>query len=101
MPGIRPVGLLQVGAQLVAGAGPAGVVARDEDPAAGQAAGILQAVVVVALPAMQRDGDAAQPVQGLLGIDAEVGVVLLGQGIAFFHVSRRSWRPFSIREGMG
>ena len=52
-------GLGGVGAKFVGVAGPAGIVARGHD-AAGQRADALEAGDVVALPALHRDGDAAQ-----------------------------------------
>ena len=71
-------GLVEVGAQFVGRAGLAGIVARDRQAAADRLAGVLEAADVVALPAVERDGDARQPRQGELGVHAERRVAIAG-----------------------
>src|SRR5262249_52590155 len=77
--------LVQVGAQLVGVARLAGVVAGGLDAAAGQADVVLEAPDVVALPAVQGNGDAAQHVQRPVGADAEAGVTVAGPLVASFN----------------
>ena len=82
--GDEAVGRLGVGAELVGGAGPAGVVAGGQDAAAGESAGPFEPAHVVPLPAVHGDGDFAQLAEGLVGIHAQLGVTLFGQVIGCF-----------------
>ncbi len=79
--GDERVGLVEVRAQLVGVARLARIVARGRDPAGELAAGVLEAADVVALPAVQADLGCGQGGQGRLGVDAEGGVALAGQGV--------------------
>ena len=81
-------GLLRIGPQLVGIACPAGIIAGGQDAAAAQAGRVLEPAHVVSLPAIQGEWDAIQLLQGGLCIDAEIGVVLLGHYIGFFHCRR-------------
>ncbi len=75
-------GLLEVGPELVDGAGPARIRPGDLKAAAGQAAGLaLEAAHVVALPAVDRQGDRLQAGQRLFRIDAVLGIAVAGRCI--------------------
>ena len=52
-------------------------------------AGVLEAADVVALPAVQRDRNPGQPLEGLVDVDAQLGVALLRQREGLFHVLGR------------
>ncbi len=82
--GNQAEGLVGVGPQLVGGAGPAGIVARGHDAAAGQSGRVLEAAHVVALPAVHGDGDAAQFGQRPIRVHAELGVALAGRLVRRF-----------------
>ena len=64
---------LEVGAQLVGGAGATGVVAGGLDAAAGCAGFGLEPHHIVALPAVDRDRDSREPGDGGLCVDAPIG----------------------------
>ena len=67
-------GLVQVGAKFLGRAGLAGIVARDREAAAEFFARVLEAADVVALPAVERDRNRGEPLDGRVGVDAEFGV---------------------------
>ena len=73
-----------VGAQFIGCAGLAGVVAGDRQAAAHVDAQVFKTGVVVALPAVQRDGHLGQLLEGPIGVDAQVGVALLRRCIRGF-----------------
>ena len=95
-------GLGGVGPKFVGVAGPAGIIARGHDPAAAQSAGALEAGHVVALPALHRDGDVRQPLQGRVGVHAQFGITLLGQPVRFvdrigsFHDTEATTEPSEL-----
>ena len=78
--------LVQVGAELVGRAGLAGIVAGDRQAAADRLARALEPADVVPLPAVQRDRDGRQPLEGRLDVDAPFRVLLLRLGEGVFHV---------------
>src|ERR1044071_2402112 len=63
-----------VQAQFVGGARLSGIVAGGGNPAAERLTGPLEAADVVALPAMQRNGDRRKAPQGNSRVDAQRGV---------------------------
>ena len=78
-----------VGPDLVDVAGAARIVAGGLD-AAGEACGALETDHVVGLPAVQGDGGFLEGFDGLVGVDADGGIALLGelvgfQDLCFFH----------------
>ncbi len=71
-------GFVEVGAEFVGCACFAGVVAGDGD-AAGEGLGSgLEAAYIIALPAVEGDGDFGQFLHGEFGIDSEFGVAVFG-----------------------
>ena len=87
----RPV---VVGPQFLGRAGLAGVVAGNRQAAAHFHVQVLEAGVVVALPAVQRDGNLGQLLQGTIRIHAHRGVPFLGQRIRRFDRFRLIWHAF-------
>ena len=55
-----------------------GIVAGDGEAAAERFAGGFEAADVVALPAVERDRNLREPLEGRVGVDAERGVALAG-----------------------
>ena len=78
--------LLEVRPQFGGGAGFAGIIAGDGQPATEFRAGALEAADIVALPAVDGDGDAGQLFEGLVGIHAKRGVAFPGQTIGLFNL---------------
>jgi hypothetical protein len=70
--------LFQVGPQLLGRACPSGIVAGNRQAAAQFRAAALKAGDIVPLPAVQRDADAGEPVQGPGDIDTQLGEALFG-----------------------
>src|SRR5665647_2816355 len=88
--------LLEVGPELLDGAGLAGVSTGDLQAAPSQAAGLLlEAADVVALPAVKRQGDRLQTPQGLLGVDALLGIPVPSQKVRIFDMCRIHPHPSS------
>ncbi len=79
--GQQAVDHVQVAAQFVGVAGFAGVVAGGGDAAGERAAGVLEAAHVIALPAVQGEGDGGEGVEGGIGVHAQGGVALFGEGV--------------------
>ena len=77
-------GLLEVRAQFARRAGFAGIIAGDGEAAADRAAGVFEAADVIALPAVDGNGNAAQDLARLVGVDAEGGVTFFGELIGGF-----------------
>src|SRR5690606_23749609 len=69
-------GLLEVGPEFVGGAGAPGVAAGDGEAAARRAVAALETGDIIALPAMDRDGDAREPGERGVGVHAEREVAL-------------------------
>ena len=78
--------LLEVGRQLLEGAGAARVVARGHDAAGGRIVLLVEAHDVVALPAVDGDRLAGQLRQDRLGVDALGGVCLACQFVSCAHM---------------
>ena len=78
--------LLEVRPQLSGGAGFAGIIAGDGQPATEFRTGALEAADIVALPAVDGDRDAGQLFEGLVGIHAKRGVAFPGQTIGLFNL---------------
>ena len=89
-------GLLEVGPELLDGAGLARIGAGHLEAAPGQAGVLLfEAADVVALPAVEGQGDRLQARQGFLGVDAALGVAVAGRKIGFFDSRRIHPHPSS------
>ena len=69
-------GLVQVGPQLVGRAGLARIIAGDRQAAAQFLARVLESAHVVALPAVQRNGDTRQTLHSPIHVHAPVGILL-------------------------
>ena len=98
------IGKFQIGAQLVGGAGAAGVIAGGLDAAAGTAGLALEADHVVALPAMHRDRDRPERGHRRFGVDAPIGKHLARDLIGFAHLVSpfpRSSKPPIVTAGIG
>ena len=78
--------LLEVGRQLLEGAGAARVVARGHDPAGGRVVLLVETHDIVALPAVDGDRLACQLRQDRLGVDALGSVCLACQFVSCAHV---------------
>jgi hypothetical protein len=76
--------LLEVGAQFIGRAGLARVIAGDGQPAAGRGAGVFKAADVVALPAVNRDGDAGEGLECGVGVHTGLGVAFAGEAVGAF-----------------
>ena len=76
-------GLLQIGAQLVRRAGLAGIIAGGDQPAAQRRAEIFKPADVIALPAMEGNGNARQRLQGVVNVHADGGITFPGGGKGF------------------
>ena len=74
--GNQAEGLIQVRPKLIRVSGLAGVVARGRQSAAGLSARALEAGYVVSLPAVQRYRDIGQPLDCLIAVHAELGILL-------------------------
>ena len=74
--GERPV---EVGAEFVGRAGFAGIISRGHNAAGERAAEILEAADVVALPAVERDGDFGELLEDGVGVDPEGGIAFAGK----------------------
>ena len=95
-PGDHRQRALQVGTQLGRRPGPPGMGAGDRQSAARRSRPVaFEALHVVALPALERDGDAGQRRQGRLGVDARGQVTAPGHAIGPGH------RPRSGASGRG
>ena len=68
-------GFFKIGAEFLRRAGAAEVVAGDGQAAAEFGRGVFEAADVVALPAVERNGNRGETVEGAIGIDAEFGVL--------------------------
>jgi hypothetical protein len=79
-------GLLEVGAQLIGRAGAARVVAGDCEAAAHCGAGVFKAAHVIALPAVDGDGDGGEFPDGGFDVDAVLGVALAGEAVGGFEL---------------
>ena len=90
---LRPAGdegqhLVEVGHQLLGRAGAAGVVAGGLDAAGQRRVGIgVEAAHIVALPAVEGDGDGLQPLDRGVRVHAEKGVFLFCFGVAHLSAS--------------
>jgi len=78
--------LLEIVAQFQRCPSFAGVAARDGEPATKGLLGIFIAADIVALPAMNRDGDPGKFVQSRFRIHAQFGVALLCQAIVLLQL---------------
>ena len=76
--GQQAVDHVQVAAQLVGVARLAGVVAGGGDPAGQFAAGVLEPADIIALPAVQGDGNFCELPHGGLGIHTQGRIAFLG-----------------------
>src|SRR5262245_52797600 len=72
--------LIEVIAQFVGVACAAGVIAGDGESTADFVAGVFEAADIIALPALERDGDGGEAAQGAVNIDSRGGVTLHGGG---------------------
>ncbi len=79
----RPGGIR---AEFVRAAGLAGVVAGGHQSAGEGGVRLLEAADVIALPAVQRQGDAGELLEDVFRIDAEVGIAFAGEVIGFLDV---------------
>ena len=88
----------RVGAKFIGRARFAGIIARGHDAAGERAAEIFKAAHVVALPAMQRDGNFLQAFQHPVRVHADGGVAFPGEGEGLFNVRVvfHGWN-FSVR----
>ena len=82
-------GLVHVGPKLVGRAGPSRIVAGDRQAPADILAGILEAADIVALPAVQRDRNLGQTLEGPVHVHAEGRIPFLRQREGLFHVLER------------
>ena len=82
--GDEGVGLVEVCAEFVGVAGFAGVVSGGGDAAA-EGGGGFEAGDVVALPAVEGDGDGGECGEGFVGVYAEGGVLFFGEGVGGGH----------------
>lgn len=71
----------QIGSEFFGGAGFAGVISGNGDAAAEGLGGVFEAGDVVALPAVEGDGDGGELAEGGFGIDAEGGVAFLSEAV--------------------
>ena len=86
-------GEIHVGAQLLGGAGLAGIVAGGLDAAGQGAAGFLEAGHVVPLPAVNRNRRFVAQLHGFVDVHAVLGIQLLGHLVAFLQIVHMS-SPF-------
>ncbi len=93
-PGSRRIDHIQVLAQFIGGARLAGIIAGGGDPAAQFAAGVFKAADIVALPAVQADGNFFQAGEGFFGIHAQGGVAFFGEVVGGLDL-RFSWHGCS------
>ena len=77
--------VIEIGAKFIGGAGLAGVVAGDGEAAAEFVTRVLETADVVALPAVQRNGDGLQPLERAFGVDAQRGIAFFRQRKGAFH----------------
>ena len=77
--GNQRIGFFQIGAQFIRRARLARIIAGGDESAAERAAEIFKAAHIVALPAVQRDGDLREGFQRVVNVHAEGGVTFLGQ----------------------
>jgi hypothetical protein len=85
--GDQAQGLLDIGPQLIGGPSFAGIGAGGHDAAAAESFGTLESADVVALPAMQRNRDPAEPVHRLFRIHAQRGIPLIRQLVRLLNLS--------------
>ena len=93
--------LVQVGSQLVGCAGLAGITAGDRQAAPQLLATVLETTDVVSLPAVQRDRDCGQLLDGRLDIDAPFRVLFFRAGEGSFHVLVGSGHDAVLNQGSG
>ena len=86
--GDHAVGQFGIGPQLGGGAGAARIVAGGHDAAAAEAAAVLEAPHVVALPTMHGDRHAFQAFEDFVGGHAELRISLPGRLIGTFNHCR-------------
>ena len=84
-------GLVQVRAEFNRGPGFAEVVAGDGHAAAQLRAGALETADIVALPAMEGEGDSGELLEGAVGVDAQGGVAFFGQGVGALDILGLTW----------
>lgn len=77
--------LLEIGGELGKVARLAGIAAGGDAAGAGVAGGVFKAAHVVALPAVQRDGNGGEGREGGVGIDAPRGKLFAGGGVGGGH----------------
>ena len=80
-PGDEGARLVQIGAQLLGGPGLSRIISGGLDAAGQGAEGLLEAAYVVALPALDGDGDGGQLLKRRFSIDAQGRVFVTGEGV--------------------
>ncbi len=78
-PGNQRISLLQVRAQFIWRAGLARVIPRGHQSATQRAAKVFKSAHVIALPAMEGNGNAGQRFQGDVHVHSEAGIALPGE----------------------
>jgi len=94
-------GLVEVSPKFVRGSGPPKVMAGDGEAAAEGGGAVFEPGYIIALPAMEGDGEAGQGAQGTGDIHVQVGVALAGEGEGLFFSGWQACHGRSKRETRG
>lgn len=70
---------VEIGAGFIGRASPSRIVAGDSDASAETFVGVFETTDVIALPTMQGNRDVGELHHSRLGIDAEIGILGLGE----------------------